>query len=105
MAMDVGHTEAVDDLTKRRLVHNEELFREVNEARAEASAGTGRKLAFVCECSDRDCTARFEMSAADFEHIRRSERRYVVVPGHELPELEHVVEDRGEFEVVEKDAA
>lgn len=104
MAMGVGHTSHVDDLTKRRLVHNEELFRQVNEARAQES-GAASSLSFVCECSDRDCTARIEMTAADFEKIRSSERRYLVRPGHEIPELEHVVEDRGEFEVVEKDAA
>ena len=96
----------MDDLTKRRLAHNEELFRQVNEAREEASgAGAGAKLTFLCECSDRDCTGRIQMVAADFDRVRRSERRYIVLPGHEIPEIERIVEDRGAFEVVEKDAA
>jgi hypothetical protein len=96
----------VDDLTKRRLAHNEDLFREVNQAREQASAGAEEaKLAFVCECSDRDCTGRIEMTAGEFEQIRQSERRYAVLPGHEIPEIERIVEDRGAFEVVDKDAA
>jgi hypothetical protein len=96
----------VDDLTKRRLAHNEELFRQVNEAREEANqGGEDAKLAFVCECADRECAGRIEMSAGDFDRVRRSDRRYILLPGHEIPELERVVEDRGGFEVVEKDAA
>ena len=91
----------MDDLTKRRLAHNEDLFREVNEAREQASArGEETTLTLVCECSDRDCTGRVEMTAGEFEQIRKSERRYVVLPGHEIPEIERIVEDRGAFEVV-----
>jgi hypothetical protein len=96
----------VDDLTKRRLAHNEDLFREVNEAREETSPdGGGTELSFVCECSDRECTGLIAMTAGEFDRVRKSERRYVVLPGHEIPEIERIVEDRGAFEVVEKDAA
>lgn len=96
----------MDDLTKRRLAHNEELFRQVNEAREESSSGgEEEKLTFVCECSDRDCSGRIQMPAAEFERIRESPDRYIVLPGHEIPEIERIVEDRGAFEVVEKDAA
>lgn len=96
----------MDELTKRRLVHNEELFRQVNEAREEASASpAAAKLEFVCECSDPTCSGRIAMAAAEFEGVRHSPDHYVVLPGHVIPELEHVVEDRGGFEVVEKDAA
>jgi hypothetical protein len=101
-----GHTAYVDDLTKRRLAHNEDLFREVNEAREQSSArAEDTTLTFVCECSDRDCTGRIQMTAAEFGDVRSSERRYVVLPGHEIPEIERIVEDRGAFEIVEKDAA
>ena len=96
----------MDELTKRRLVHNEELFREVNEAREAASANAQeQKLAFVCECSDPGCSGRIEITAAEFDRIRHSEAQYVVLPGHAIPEIERIVEHRGAFEVVEKDAA
>lgn len=96
----------MDDLTKRRLVHNEKVFRQVNEAREETStASAAATLEFVCECSDPECTGRISMSGQEFESVRRSPDRYIVLPGHEMPELERVVEDRGAFEVVEKDAA
>ena len=96
----------MDELTKRRLAHNEELFRQVNEAReASSSGGEEQRLTFVCECSDRECSGRIEMTAAEFDEIRKSPRRYLVLPGHEIPDIERVVEDRGAFEVVKKDAA
>jgi hypothetical protein len=96
----------MDELTKRRLAHNEKVFRQVNEAREQASASSGEtKLEFVCECWDPDCTSRIAMTAQEFERVRQSPDRYIVLPGHELPTIERVVEDRGAFEVVEKDAA
>ncbi|HEV2591019.1 MAG TPA: hypothetical protein VGU02_03910 [Gaiellaceae bacterium] len=96
----------MDELTKKRLAHNEELFRQVNEAREEtSSAPQERKLTFLCECSDRACTGRIEMTAAEFDRVRHSPDQYVILPGHAIPEIERIVEDRGAFEVVEKDAA
>jgi hypothetical protein len=96
----------MDDLTKRRLKHNEELFREVNEEREAASArGEEQEIAFVCECADPECTARITITAAEFQRIRESPDRYIVLPGHVVPEIERVVEGQDGFEVVEKDAA
>jgi hypothetical protein len=96
----------MDELTKRRLAHNEKLFREINDAREQASEGAGvQMLTFVCECSDRDCTARIELPAAEYERIRKSPDQFIVVPGHEIPGLERIVEARGAFDVVAKDAA
>lgn len=95
----------MDDLTRRRLAHNEQLFREINDAREESNGrGDGAVLGFVCECADRECTAQIALSASEYQRIRESPDRYIVLPGHEIPELERIVEERGAFEVVEKDA-
>lgn len=94
----------MDDLTKRRLRHNEELFRQVNEAREESTSPDDLQLTAICECSDQACTGRITISAPEYRRIRDSESRYIVLPGHVIPELERVVEDRGTFQVVEKDA-
>jgi hypothetical protein len=96
----------MDELTKRRLAHNEQLFREINEAREQASAAPDETpLGFVCECSDPECTARIDLTAADYQRIRKSPARFIVRPGHEITEIERVVEERAGFDVVEKDAA
>jgi hypothetical protein len=95
----------VDDLTKRRLAHNEELFRQVNDAREESTAPGDVRLTLICECAEQACTGRIQISAGEYRRIRDGESRYIVLPGHEIPEIEHVVDDRGTFEVVEKDVA
>jgi hypothetical protein len=95
----------VDDLTKRRLTHNEELFRQVNEAREESASPDDLQLTLICECADQACTGRIKISTAEYRRIRESESRYVVLPDHVIPALERVVVDRGSFEIVEKDAA
>ena len=87
----------------QRLAENELVFREVNERIAEI--GVGFELENVeafCECSDTSCTERFEMSRSDYAHVRSSNTQFAVVPGHETPEVERVVEQREEYFVVEK---
>jgi len=91
----------VDELTKRRLAHNEAVFRAVNEEVSEAHDGDGR-TAFVCECADRACTERVVLAADEYRFVRADPRRFVVAPGHVVPELEDVIEHRGGYDVVQK---
>jgi uncharacterized protein (DUF1499 family) len=96
----------MDEFTKRRLAHNEQLFREINEAREHASAAPDDvPLGFVCECSDPECTARIRLTGAEYGRIRESPDRFIVRPGHAIRGLERVVAARPGFEVVEKHAA
>jgi hypothetical protein len=78
------------------------VLRAVNDRIAELAGGwteTGVGL-FVCECSDQDCAEALEISAPEYERIRADESHFVVVPGHEQPESERVVERSGRFVVV-----
>jgi hypothetical protein len=92
----------VDELTRRRLAHNEELFRAVNEEIDENRSGSGKR-AYVCECADRGCEETIALTAEEYEAVRAGERRFVVAPGHVVPDLEHVVEREDTYDVVEKD--
>ena len=56
----------------------------------------------VCECADGECTERLEIRVPEYERVRADPLRYIVVPGHELPEFESVVESRDGYDVVEK---
>jgi len=94
----------MDELTKRRLKHNEELFRsineEVNEAHADSGGGT---IGYLCECSDRNCQERVFLTEAEYQSIRSDERKFIIVPGHGVPGLEEAVDRRGDqYEVVQK---
>jgi hypothetical protein len=93
--------------SQRRIARNEAVFRRVNEALRTGrwpDAGTAGD-AFRCECARLGCTRLIELTAAEYERIRAHPRRFLVAPGHELPEAENVVE-RGEgYIVVEKRGA
>ena len=84
---------------------NEAVFREVNERLRELGEGfslVSETAEFVCECGQADCMARVRMSLAAYEEIRSDPKRFLVIKGHELPEYEHIVEEREEYLVVEK---
>ena len=92
-------------VSTRRLARNQVLFREVNERLRELGEGfslVSDTAEFVCECGQADCTARVRMSLADYEKVRSDPKRFIVIKGHELPEYEHIVEEREEYLVVEK---
>ena len=90
---------------KRRLAENESVFRAVNEQVGEVAqrfGDDGHVYEFFCECSEWECQARLELTAAEYEGVRTHSARFLVVPGHDMPEIEHVVERHGRFDVVEK---
>lgn len=90
----------VDDLTRKRLEHNEAVFRAINEELDDASTGSARD--YLCECADAMCTERIRLTRSEYRAIRAEPDRYVLVPGHELPELEEVVRREPDHLVVDK---
>jgi hypothetical protein len=93
---------------EERLAQNEALFREVNERIAEVATHfievetTGEVVEFTCECGHLECAERLAMTVAEYETIRAESTRFAVLPGHELPEVESVVERHPTYLVVEK---
>ena len=83
---------------------NESLFREVNERIEDLQEQLGQAQSFdiVCECGDGQCMERFAITHGAYETLRSDDRRFAVVPGHELPELERTVERHERYLVVEK---
>lgn len=84
-----------------RVVKNEALFREVNERIREITTYDG-DVEFLCECGDATCTQPLMMSLPEYEALRANPSRFGIVPGHEILEVEAVVEENGRFAVVEK---
>ncbi len=87
-----------------RLATNEAVFREVNEGigRGQWPGEEGERVRFRCECAQLGCSELLEASVHEYERVRAHGRRFIVVPGHERPEVEIVVETRPGFLVVEK---
>jgi hypothetical protein len=93
----------MDELIRRRLVHNEALFREINEEIDQhRSGGTAT---YVCECADTSCVAEIPLAADEYAAVRAGSHRFVVAPGHVVPAIEHVIARTDDHTVVEKDVA
>jgi hypothetical protein len=92
-------------LWEERAGRNEALFREVNERVEELHdrLESGGTADFVCECPDDACTERLTVALETYERVRSNPRSFLVAPGHERPQLEHVVERGDGFLIVEKD--
>lgn len=89
----------------RRVGLNESIFRQVNEQIESLNRGFGTELpsmTAICECASGDCTERLEIRISDYEQVRADARRFIIAPGHELPEFEAIVERGDGYEVVEK---
>jgi hypothetical protein len=93
-----------------RTARNESLLREVNDrieelsenVEAQGIAPEGGLVEFHCECGRDVCGERIQMTVAEYEHVRADNDRFAVVPGHETPEMEAVVESNERFIVVDK---
>lgn len=88
---------------EKRLALNEAMFREINE-RLESQLPTDRhnRLSILCECADPDCTARIEITPDEYQAARAEPRQFILLPGHELVEIEEVVSRNERCEIVRK---
>ncbi len=96
----------MEDRTER-IGRNEALFRHVNERIQELNEGFAMVLddfEFVCECGDATCADAIRMPLDEYERIRSTPTWFAVRAGHELPEVESVIERHGAYNVVEKHA-
>ncbi len=91
----------MDDLTRRRLERNEAVFRTVNEEIDGQNPGESAH-AFVCECADLRCRETIFLTHSEYRRVRQVPAHYAVVQGHEVPEIERVVERHESHLVVEK---
>jgi hypothetical protein len=86
------------------MARNEALFREVNERIEDVQAGFSaqERVDFLCECGSDDCTQPISLTLAEYEQIRKNPKHFVVVPGHDVVDVERVVEQTDHYAVVEK---
>jgi hypothetical protein len=98
---------AMDDHHQGRVADNESAFRDVNESieRGLWPGEQGRLVPFRCECATLSCDRLIGLTPVEYEHVRAGPRRFFVSLGHELPEVETVVEAHEHYLIVEKRAA
>src|SRR3954451_11788254 len=57
---------------------------------------------YLCECAARPCRQRIPLTREQYEAVRSDTRRFFVVPGHVIPDLETVVESFPGYQIIEK---
>jgi hypothetical protein len=95
----------VTDDRARRIGENEALYRAVNERIEGLNQAFGiadETMTVICECGNLDCTEQIQITVPDYERVRLDPTLFVVMPGHEIEDVEDVVAEQGEFNVVRK---
>ena len=90
---------------QRRVAHNEALYRAVNEQVEQlndAFADLTGDFAIICECGDLQCMDEIRVPRKVYEHARASSHRFILKPGHQMDDVEDVIETHHDFLMVEK---
>jgi hypothetical protein len=90
---------------ERRMGENEAIFREVNERVRETKETfdpQAGEAEFVCECASASCTAHVRLRLEEYERVRAHPATFLVLPGHDEPIVESVVERYDGYWVVRK---
>jgi len=84
-------------------VQTEDIFRSANDRIAEKGRQLGWRfpVPFLCECGDRRCFVRLEITLEAYEELRSHPQRYLTAPGHEVAGA-IVIEQTESFALAEK---
>jgi hypothetical protein len=93
--------EGSDRRVKQAAAAAEVNGRQVNEAIERGTNAAGAAV-FVCECGNLGCNATVKLTIVAYEQVRSGFDRFLVVPGHELPDIETIVERHEDHLVVAK---
>lgn len=87
-----------------RIAKNEAVFRATNREIEQAAKGAGGEgvLEVLCECGRDGCNGLISLTVAEYDGVHSQDDRFIVVPGHENPGIESVVERRDTYFVVDK---
>lgn len=90
---------------EERIAENEAVFRLANERMAawEERDRAAASEPYFCECANPECTEKVMLRGSDYERVRRNSSHFFVVPGHEIPDGEIVIEKHEGWLMVEKD--
>jgi hypothetical protein len=94
------------DIRKERVSRNEAMYRSVNlemeRVSEELGDGPGDRLEILCECGEDGCEKTLDVSHAEYDEAHQQRDRFMVAPGHEDEQIEHVVKRTPVYVVVDK---
>lgn len=88
----------------QRLALNEATFRIANERMREWEERHVEQATelYMCECADPQCREHVPLDADAYEAVRTDSRHFFCLPGHEITDIEAVIERYPGYVVVEK---
>ena len=92
----------MDEGRKRAVAVQEAVLRNSNYRVVGSQEGSEHLSNLFCECGFPDCRERLSVSLGDYDRVRSHPRRFLVLPGHDIPGAEKVVEAHENWNVVEK---
>ena len=103
---------------ERRQIENEMIFRKANEKTGDDLGALDAMhiedgnidllrqddllLHVMCECSDENCTKRIPMNLSVYEVIHAHRDKFIVLPGHQVKDIETVTSETPIYLVVKK---
>jgi hypothetical protein len=107
-----------DSVSERRLVENEVMSRKPNlkvsrdfdnlkriaeeDSQAHLLPDDDPNILFLCECSDEKCKTRIKLKKSTYDELHKNSKRFLLVPGHNIPSIERIVKSEKNYMVVEK---
>lgn len=96
------HRELIERVPQaERMRQIEVFFRAVNEEIFKSGDATAADV--VCECANPLCTERMSVAASTLHALHANPKLFLLLPGHQVPDLERVVDEIDGYLVVQKD--
>ena len=83
-----------------RIVQTESFFRAINEEIAQLDGTT--TMMYLCECGNASCAEGIMLAPGALAKLHTSPRHFVVLEGHEISDVETVVERTDGYLIVRK---
>ena len=101
-----------------KMAENEVIFRQFNEniqkgladlektaredGQMELLKNHDDQLHFYCECADEKCLERIIMKPSKYQELHKTLRQFIIIPGHDVPQIERIIKKARSYQVVEK---
>jgi hypothetical protein len=103
MSSDVSNGRHDSSATARNGARNQALIRELNEqVCAFPASETDPSMLVICECTKVGCSVAVTVTRSAYDTVRQSPTRFIVRPGHTVPDVERVVTETDGYTVIEK---
>jgi len=95
------HPEFMTMPRETRIVQTEEFYRQINDTIARNGKRTDKR--YMCECANVYCNVTMDVTTEDITVLHSMPGYYVILPGHEIPDVEQVVHATAAYTIVVND--